>query len=310
MKLLFLIYLFCLIVILTPGIFMTFSKKNGLKGVILHGILFALVVFLSMKLFKRSLVEGLEENKTVINLNNLNKLFSGESTPNETPPVSDEMGDMSDTDKLMSIINDLRKEMTQQNQSIISRNDTNLAEYEKLQNGSDFDSNKFNFKCIHNLKNGNFDKPILENNTQTVVSGTDVIPNWRVDNVYHINNSETWGFQTPYPMGNQAIAIQNIGNISTDLTLPPGKYKVEILANGRTNSDQNILANPLTFVLNDTPFDTIQPEISIWKKYVTKIFTIKNEGTYKLTIRGDTVGNVNTQSNKTTAIKNINISRQ
>ena len=111
-------------------------------------------------------------------------------------------------------------------------------------------------------------------------------------------------------MGNQAIAIQNIGNISTDLMLPPGKYKVEILANGRTNSDQSIIANPLTFVLNDTPFDTIQPEISIWKKYVTKIFTIKNEGTYKLTIRGDTSGNVNNQSNKTTAIKNINISRQ
>ena len=289
MKLLFLIYLFCLFVIFTPGIFMTFSNKNGLKGVILHGILFALVVFLSMKLFKNKLVEGAE---------------------GQTPPVTDETVNMSDTDKIMTSINDLRKEMTQQNESIISRNDTNLSEYEKLQNGSDFDSNKFHFKCIHNLKNGNFDKPILENNTQTVVSGTDVIPNWRVDNVYHINNSETWGFQTPYPMGNQAMAIQNIGNISTDLTLPPGKYKVEILANGRTNSDQNILANPLTFVLNDTPFDTIQPEISIWKKYVTKIFTIKNEGTYKLTIRGDTSGNVNNQSNKTTAIKNINISRQ
>lgn len=289
MKLLFLIYLFCLFVIFTPGIFMTFSNKNGLKGVILHGILFALVVFLSMKLFKNKLVEGAE---------------------GQTPPVTDETVNMSDTDKIMTSINDLRKEMTQQNESIISRNDTNLSEYEKLQNGSDFDSNKFHFKCIHNLKNGNFDKPILENNTNTVVSGTDVIPNWRVDNVYHINNSETWGFKTPYPMGNQAIAIQNIGNISTDLMLPPGKYKVEILANGRTNSDQSIIANPLTFILNDTPFDTIQPEISIWKKYVTKIFTIKNEGTYKLTIRGDTSGNVNNQSNKTTAIKNINISRQ
>lgn len=289
MKLLFLIYLFCLFVIFTPGIFMTFSNKNGLKGVILHGILFALVVFLSMKLFKNKLVEGAE---------------------GQTPPVTDETVNMSDTDKIMTSINDLRKEMTQQNESIISRNDTNLSEYEKLQNGSDFDSNKFHFKCIHNLKNGNFDKPVLENNTNTVVSGTDVIPNWRVDNVYHINNSETWGFKTPYPMGNQAIAIQNIGNISTDLMLPPGKYKVEILANGRTNSDQSIIANPLTFVLNDTPFDTIQPEISIWKKYVTKIFTIKNEGTYKLTIRGDTSGNVNNQSNKTTAIKNINISRQ
>ena len=289
MKLLFLIYLFCLFVIFTPGIFMTFSNKNGLKGVILHGILFALVVFLSMKVFKNKLVEGAE---------------------GQTPPVTDETVNMSDTDKIMTSINDLRKEMTQQNESIISRNDTNLSEYEKLQNGSDFDSNKFHFKCIHNLKNGNFDKPVLENNTNTVVSGTDVIPNWRVDNVYHINNSETWGFKTPYPMGNQAIAIQNIGNISTDLMLPPGKYKVEILANGRTNSDQSIIANPLTFVLNDTPFDTIQPEISIWKKYVTKIFTIKNEGTYKLTIRGDTSGNVNNQSNKTTAIKNINISRQ
>jgi len=289
---------------------MTFSKKNGLKGVILHGILFALVVFLSMKLFKNKLIEGLDGETTVVNLNNLNKLFTGESTPTEIPSVDDEMVDMSDTDKLMYSINDLRKEMTQQNQSIISRNDTNLAESEKLQNGSDFDSNKFKFKCIHNLKNGNFDKPSLENNTQTVVSGTDVIPNWRVDNVYHINNSETWGFQTPYPMGNQAIAIQNIGNISTDLKLPSGKYKVEVLANGRTNSDQNIIANPLTFVLNDTPFDTIEPEISIWKKYVTKIFRIKNEGTYKLTIRGNTTGDARTQSNKTTAIKNINISRE
>ena len=148
MKLLFLIYLFCLFVIFTPGIFMTFSNKNGLKGVILHGILFALVVFLSMKLFKNKLVEGAE---------------------GQTPPVTDETVNMSDTDKIMTSINDLRKEMTQQNESIISRNDTNLSEYEKLQNGSDFDSNKFHFKCIHNLKNGNFDKPILENNTHVYI---------------------------------------------------------------------------------------------------------------------------------------------
>ena len=296
MKLLFLIYLFCLFVIFTPGIFMTFSKKNGLKGVILHGILFAIVVFLSMKLFKRSLVEGLEENKTVINLNNLNKLFSGESAPNA--PVSDEMGDISDTDKLMSTMNDLNNSM-----------DDKVANLEKILTSSDFDSNKFKFTCRLNLKNGSFDRPKLQNNTNTMVSGTNVIPNWRVKKVYHINHSEIWGFEMPYPNGNQAIAIQNTGSISTDLKLPPGKYKVELLANGRTNSDGSMVANPLTFSLNKGVFDTLEPEISTWKKYVTNIFTIKNEGTYKLTIKGDTAGNVNTQIDKTSAIKDINILR-
>ena len=299
MKFLFLIYLFCLFVIFTPGIFITLSKKKGLNGVILHGILFALVVFLSMKLFKNKLIEGLDGETTVINLNNLKNLFNGESTSTETSNKLDETVDVTDTDKIIASVNELRNELTQRD-----------IETANLQKGSDFDSKKFNFNCRHNLKNGNFDRPILTNDTMTLVSGTDVIPDWRVTDVYHINNSGTWGFETPYPEGNQAIAIQNEGKINTDLNLPPGRYKVHFLANGRTNSDQSMISNSLSFILDNKEFDTIQPEISVWKKYTTNIFTIKRGGRYVLTIKGNTQNSVNKQSDKTSAIKNINISRE
>ena len=73
------------------------------------------------------------------------------------------------------------------------------------------------------------------------------------------------GVETPYPKGNQAIAIQNEGKINTDLNLPPGRYKVHFLANGRTNSDQSMISNSLSFILDNDEFDTIQPEFRFGK---------------------------------------------
>ena len=58
MKPLFLLYLFCLFVIFTPGIFFSLSKKENFKGIILHGLLFTLCIFISLQLFDRKIVEG------------------------------------------------------------------------------------------------------------------------------------------------------------------------------------------------------------------------------------------------------------
>ena len=125
-----------------------------------------------------------------------------------------------------------------------------------------------------------------------------------------MNNSDDWGFETPYPKGNQAIAIQNNGNISTDLYLPPGTYKIDFLANGRDCCDKTGIANPLLFSINNKVFDKITPEILQWKSYSTTIFKIPNEGRYLLTIAGKNQQRINGEIDKSTAIKNIKIIRQ
>ena len=304
MKPIFLIYLFSLFVIFTPGVFFSLQKKHSFKEIILHGLLFAITVYVSIKLFDRKVIEG---HSFTVNLSDLHKIF--DPKPQEQPVVDETQNDpvvMSDADKTISAVQSLKKEMSDQNKTL--RDATNNAIQEI--NDYKFDTRKFNFVSQHFLKNSDFNLPEQENNSYKYLNGSDVVPNWKVRNIAIMNNSDDWGFETPYPKGNQAIAIQNNGNISTDLYLPPGTYKIDFLANGRDCCDKTGIANPLLFSINNKVFDKITPEILQWKSYSTTIFKIPNEGRYLLTIAGKNQQSINGQIDKSTAIKNIKIIRQ
>lgn len=308
MKPLFLIYLFSLFVIFTPGVFFSLSKKNSFKEIILHGLLFAITVYVSIKLFDRKVVEG---HSFTVNLSDLHKIF--DPKPQEQPVVDESPTGpvvMSDADKTISVVQSLKKEMSDQNKTLRDATTNAIQEIKQEINDYKFDTRKFNFVSQHFLKNSDFNLPEQENNSYKYLNGSDVVPNWKVRNIAIMNNSDDWGFETPYPKGNQAIAIQNNGNISTDLYLPPGTYKIDFLANGRDCCDKTGIANPLLFSINNKVFDKITPEILQWKSYSTTIFKIPNEGRYLLTIAGKNQQRINGEIDKSTAIKNIKIIRQ
>lgn len=314
MKPLFLIYLFSLFVIFTPGVFFSLSKKNSFKEIILHGLLFAITVYVSIKLFDRKVIEG---HSFTVNLSDLHKIFNPkpqvQQEPNKQPDVDTTKNDqavMSDADKTISAVQSLKKEMSEQNKTLRDSTNNAIQEIKKEINDYKFDTKKFDFVSQHFLKNSNFNLPEQENNSYKYLNGSDVVPNWKVRNIAIMNNSDDWGFDTPYPKGNQAIAIQNTGNISTDLYLPPGTYNIQFLANGRDCCDKTGIANPLLFSINNKVFDKITPDILQWKSYTTTMFKIPNEGRYLLTIAGKNQQSINGQIDKSTAIKNIKIIRQ
>ena len=200
--------------------------------------------------------------------------------------------------------------MTEQNKTLRDVTTNALGAIKQEINDYKFNTKKFDFECTQFLKNSKFNLPEQENNSYKYISGTDIVPNWKVRNVAIMNNSEDWGFETPYPKGNQAIAIQNNGSISTDIYLPPGTYKITFLSNGRDCCDKTGIANPLLFSLNSKVFDKIIPDILEWKMYNTSIFKIVNEGRYNLTISGKNTTDYNGIRDKTSAIKNIKIIRE
>lgn len=309
MKPLFLLYLFSLFVIFTPGIFFSLSKKNSFKGLILHGLLFALCVYLSIQIFDRKLVEG---HSFTVNLSDLDNLFKPKPAVQEETKDNTESADvnLSDTDKTISAVQSLKKEMSEQNKTLRDATNSAITEIKQEIHDYKFNTKKFDFISQHFLKNSDFNLPEQENNSYKYLNGSDVVPHWKVKNIAVMNNSDNWGFETPYPKGNQAIAIQNNGNISTDLYLPPGTYRVQFLANGRDCCDKTGIANPLLFSLNNKIFDKITPEILQWQTYNTSIFKISNEGRYILTISGKNQVPVNGVIDKTSAIKNIKIIRE
>tara|TARA_B100001287_G_scaffold235848_1_gene208143 strand:- start:12466 stop:13392 length:927 start_codon:yes stop_codon:yes gene_type:complete len=308
MKPLFLLYLFSLFVIFTPGVFFSLAKKDSFKGLVLHGLLFALCVFFSLKLFDRKIVEG---HSFTVNLSDINNLFKPKPTMS-APSASIDMSnpELSDSEKNILAVQNLRKEMSEQNKTIRDTTNSAIDEIKQEINDYKFNTKKFDFTCSQFIKNSDFKLPEQENNSYKYLNGTDVVPNWRVRNIAIMNNSDDWGFETPYPKGNQALAIQNNGSISTDLYLPPGTYKVILLANGRDCCDNTGIANSLLFSLNNKVFDKITPDILEWKEYTTTIFKVANEGRYLLTISGSNKNAVNGIIDKTSAIKNIKIIRE
>ena len=310
MKPIFLLYLFCLFVIFTPGIFFSLSNKDNLKGIILHGVLFAATVFISLKLFDRKIVEGASftlNEETIASL--VDKLNTSNSDNMPTTTNADTT-DLTDENLNLIAIKKLHTEITAQNKMLRDTTNDAVMDIKKEINDYKFNTKKFDFESTQFVKNSTFDNPKQQPNSYKYINGNDIVPNWKVRNVAIVNNSKAWGFGTSYPKGNQAIAIQNKGSIITDLHLPEGMYKLSFLANGRNCCDKTGVANSLLFSLNSNLFDELTPDVTEWKTYDTKIFKIPKEGHYSLTIAGKNNTEHNGIRDKTSAIKNIKIIRE
>jgi hypothetical protein len=262
-----------------------------------------------LQIFDKKTIEG---HSYSVNLSNLNNLFNKpQETSTSDTPVSKEMEEkLTDSEKNIAAVQNLKKEISQQNETLRETTNNAITEIKREINDYKFNTKKFDFTCTQFLKNSDFKLPEQQNNSYKYLNGNDVIPNWKVRNIAVMNNSDDWGFETPYPKGNQALAIQNNGSISTDLHLPSGTYKVKFLANGRDCCDKTGIANPLLFSINNKVFDKITPDILEWKDYTTTIFKIVNEGRYSLSISGNNKTAVNGIVDKTSAIKNIKILRE
>jgi len=154
------------------------------------------------------------------------------------------------------------------------------------------------------IMNGNFNEPVLENDTFKYVSGDTIVPNWNFsDGAVIVNNSTAWGYSMPYPSGNQCVSLQNQGRISQIINLKgKTKYTLYLHCSGRSCCNG---VNTIKIELNDKNDNKILdiyeivPTINIWIEY-SKDFLVESDGEYKLIIKG-----TNASGDKSTAIDNI-----
>lgn len=158
------------------------------------------------------------------------------------------------------------------------------------------------------IKNGNFNQPIISNNSHQYITSSSQVPGWEFASAALLNNSKAWGYPTPYPNGNQCVSLQNMGSINTLLNLNVGvKYKLAFYACGR-NCCSGGRTNPIKvqlYTTNNAFISTvyeITPPIQKWTSY-SVTFSVPTSQMYKLYFSGST--NTKDQSS---AIQNISMS--
>lgn len=312
MNLLFVLYVICLFVIFTPGIFFSIMKKNNAKNIILHGILFSLIVYFSHAFMNKKIIEG---NTTyTVNFSDLSNLFDtrsnydvqtevGKSAPN------DQSEEVKMAQKTQDTVNRVKKEISGETQTLANNVKQQLNDMKKELTDYKFDAKKSNFICTMELPNYDFSKPALEANSYNYYTSNTLVPGWTLKRAALLNNSVPWGFKTPYPEGSQAIALQNVSSISTIVNLYEGSYFLKFYVSGRDCCDKSGIANELDLMINDKVFDTITPETNVWDEYKSKPFTIDAPGQYIITIQGKNDKEINNVIDKSSAVKNIVIHR-
>jgi hypothetical protein len=142
------------------------------------------------------------------------------------------------------------------------------------------------------IKNGDFVKPELSNNSYKYYKKDYTsVPNWYFDAVL-LNNSDAWGFPMPFPSGNQCVCLQAKQSISQTVTLNSGvEYTLSFLACGRNCCDDSGLSNEINVIVSNTDntnpltIYNVQPEVSSWLNYSTT-FTVQNNQKYLLIFSG------------------------
>lgn len=311
MDILFVLYVICLFIIFTPGIFFSISKKNDLKNIILHGILFSLVVYSSSILLNRKMIEG---NTTyTVNFDDLSSLFNAQSNYNVQTEIGKVSPNQSDESKMAQKTQDtierVKKEISGETQTLSNNVKTQLDNIKKELTDYKFDAKKSKFICTMELPNYDFSKPSLQPNSYNYYTSKTLVPGWSLNRATLLNNSIPWGFSTPYPEGSQAVALQNTASISTIVQLYEGTYFLQFYISGRDCCDDSGVANELDLMINDKVFDSVTPDINVWNEYKSKPFTIDVPGQYIITIQGKNNQEINNTIDKSSAIKNIVIHR-
>lgn len=312
MNLLFVLYVICLFVIFTPGIFFSIMKKNNAKNIILHGILFSLIVYFSHAFMNKKIIEG---NTTyTVNFSDLSNLFDTRSNYNVQTEAGISSGpeqseEVKMAQKTQDTVNRVKKEISGETQTLANNVKQQLNDMKKELTDYKFDAKKSNFICTMELPNYDFSKPALEANSYNYYTSNTLVPGWTLKRAALLNNSVPWGFKTPYPEGSQAIALQNVSSISTIVNLYEGSYFLKFYVSGRDCCDKSGIANELDLMINDKVFDSITPEINVWDEYKSKPFTIDAPGQYIITIQGKNDKEINNVIDKSSAVKNIIIHR-
>ncbi len=318
MNLLFLIYAICLFIIFTPGIFFVIYKKNKFINIVIHGVIYSILFYISSHVLNKKIIEG---NETyTLNINDLSNLFDLQQKVDVTSQngkiidPENSFDDASPEVKMAKKNNDaihrIKKEITGENKTIVSEVKKEVDNMKQELTNYKFNPKKSNFICTMELPNFDFSKPQMESNSYNYYNSKTLVPGWSLNKAVLLNNSSEWGFKTPYPSGSQAIALQNMASISTIVSLYPGNYTIQFLTSGRDCCDKSGVPNTIDIKLNENTIDTFTPELTNWTPIKSKQFNIKTQGDYAITFQGTNKNVINGTIDKTSAIKNIVIHRE
>jgi len=316
MNLIFVLYAICLFVIFTPGIFFSILNKNNVKNIMLHGVIFTVILYVSYCAMSDKIIEG---NTTYsVNFSDLSNLFDTSSSTSNCD-VKSEIGlsapdnqseEVKMAKKTQDAVNRVKKEISGETKTLGDNMKKQLADMKKELTDYKFDAKKAKFVCTMELPNYDFSKPSIDPNSYNYYTSKTLVPGWSLERAALLNNSQPWGFKTPYPDGSQAIALQNTANISTIVQLYEGSYILKFYVSGRDCCDKSGIANELDLMINDKVFDTLTPEVGEWDEYKSKPFSIDVPGQYIITIQGKNKEEINGVIDKSSAVKNIVIHRE
>jgi hypothetical protein len=161
-----------------------------------------------------------------------------------------------------------------------------------------------NISTTNLIKNGNFSDPVLTENSFNYFSGNSQVPNWNFNGGALMNKSQAWGYEMPYPNGNQAVSLELTSSVSQSVDLKKNvKYSLKLFCSGRNCCDG---VNPIKIELYDSNNQMVLKILEItptlvWSEY-TANFTAPDTQSYQLTFSG-----ITPSGNKSSGIQNIEL---
>ena len=157
------------------------------------------------------------------------------------------------------------------------------------------------------IENGNFDSPVLSNNTYKYITSNSEVPGWTFNGAVLLNNSTAWGYPISYPNGNQCVSIQGATNISQVISLSSNNtYILSFVACGRNCCTSPVESNTIKVELYDTnnklvsSIYEVTPPINTWTNY-SKSFNVSNTDNYQLKFLGTS------SDDKSSALQNVSL---
>lgn len=152
-------------------------------------------------------------------------------------------------------------------------------------------------RAPQDIMNGNFTTPELNTNSFRYINSPEEVVGWTFNAVV-MNNSRAWGYPIPYPSGNQAVSLQNQGNMKQKVFFVKGEYLLSFRLVGRRTQNG---PNTINVYLSDKQIFTQRPPSDRWRGYSVK-FTIDKDGEYDIKFAGQ-----NTRGDRSTAVQDVKL---
>ena len=255
--------------------------------------MFTLVFYLSLRfILDKKIIEGNTESHTFVFGGDLEDALNSASVQNDGNNSFGSNGDSNGNNQdgsncasgcqLMTEIQDIKNTISQNNQS-------DSTYFQQL-----FDANNFNpagthFTCTHKVPESDFSWGQLNGSSSITISSPGS-NGWKTATSYIIATTRALNFSdangnTDILNGSPQFAVLQMGNdISKNISLKPGKYKVLVYANGNNRADSGSpnFAPPLTVRLNGQEQSINNIELNTWKQYETNEFQIQTQGEFTL----------------------------